>query len=43
MQKKYVMGWLKMKPGQRDAFVAEYAKGAAATRKEPAASSTTTP
>jgi len=35
MQKKYVMGWLKMKPGQRDAFVAEYAKGAASTRKEP--------
>jgi len=35
MQKKYVMGWLKLKPGKRDAFVAEYQKGALATRREP--------
>jgi quinol monooxygenase YgiN len=33
-KRKYVMGWLKLKPGQRDAFVREYAKGADATRKE---------
>ena len=35
MQKKYIMGWLKLKPGNRDAFVAEYQKGALATRQEP--------
>jgi quinol monooxygenase YgiN len=33
-KRKYVMGWLKMKPGKRDAFLEEYAKGAAATRRE---------
>jgi quinol monooxygenase YgiN len=34
-KRKYVMGWLKMKPGMRDAFLQEYAKGAIATRNEP--------
>jgi quinol monooxygenase YgiN len=33
--RKYVMGWLKLKPGMRAAFIEEYARGVAATRREP--------
>jgi len=34
MQKKYVMGWVRLKPGMRDAFLKEYQIGAEATRRE---------
>jgi quinol monooxygenase YgiN len=32
--RKYIMGWLTLKPGMRAAFLEEYAIGAAATRQE---------
>ena len=33
--KKYILGWLRLRPGMRAAFVAEYRRGAEATRREP--------
>jgi quinol monooxygenase YgiN len=33
--RKYVMGWLKLKPGMRAEFLDHYAVGAEATRREP--------
>ena len=32
--KKYVMGWLKLRPGKRAEFVEAYQRGAEATRRE---------
>ena len=33
--RKYIVGWLKLRPGKRAEFAAEYRKGAEATRREP--------
>jgi quinol monooxygenase YgiN len=32
--KKYIMGWLKLRPGKRAEFIEAYSRGAAATREE---------
>ena len=32
--KKYIMGWLKLRPGKRGEFVEVYQRGAEATRRE---------
>jgi len=33
--RKYIMGWLRFRPGQRETFLPIYQCGAEATRKEP--------
>ncbi len=33
--RKYIMGWLRFRPGKREEFLVIYQRGAEATRKEP--------